>query len=250
MYVFMFTEKANFPITFMAKYFDVSPSAYYDWIKNKDRHIATAHQEAQLVEEIREIHNESAQTYGSPRIDKALRQNGFCVNHKRVERLMHDHEIVAIQPHATKRTTIAAIDPTSATDLVQRDFLPRTCDEKWCGDITYIRTQQGWLYLATVMDMASRRVLGYSMADHMRTSLIHDALKMAVATRSHTTMDGTIFHHDRGSQYMSGEFVNTCQQLGIRSSCSAVGVCFDCEDLCVEISRFVSDSQPSLLRVA
>ena len=115
---------------------------------------------------------------------------------------------------------------TAAGDLVGRDFNPAAPDTTWCGDITYLRTGEGWLFLATVIDLFSRRVIGWSAAAHMRTELVADALEMAVATRG-GTVSGVVFHTDRGSQYTSAGFGALCEQLGVTQSMGATGVCWD-----------------------
>ena len=115
---------------------------------------------------------------------------------------------------------------TAASDLVGRDFNPPAPDVTWCGDITYLRTGEGWLFLATVIDLYSRRVIGWSVAAHMRAELVADALKMAVATRG-GTVDGVVFHSDRGSQYSAASFGQLCERHGVRQSMGATGVCWD-----------------------
>lgn len=124
------------------------------------------------------------------------------------------------------RTTIVDRGATAADDLVGRDFNPAQPDVTWCGDITYLRTGEGWLFLATVIDLFSRRVIGWSVAEHVRTELVASALEMAVATRG-GHVDGVVFHSDRGSQYTSAEFGDLCTDLGVVQSMGATGVCWD-----------------------
>jgi len=226
-YSFIAAEKTNFPITFMCRYFCVSSSCYYDWCKGAQAREHRAAAQAHLVEQMRKIHTESNGTYGSPRMEPALRSLGYCVNHKRVEALMRDHDIVGYVPRRKVRTTIPASDAQTLPDLVKRDFDKPAPDIAWCGDITYIPTDEGWLYLATVIDLGSRRVLGISMEDHMRTSLVQAALRSAVGTRGTEIMDEAIFHSDRGSQYTSADFEATCTVLGITRSVGRTGVCWD-----------------------
>ncbi len=178
------------------------------------------------MEEIRAIHDEFDQTYGSPRVTVELANRGRCVNHKRVERLMRDHRIVGIHKPARVRTTIPAEDTPPLPDLVGRRFDPGVPDAAWVGDITYIRTGEGWLFLATVIDLGSRRLLGYAMADHMRTSLALDALTMAVGTRGGDTT-GIIFPSDRGAQYLSEGYRQTITDYGMAQSVGRTGVCWD-----------------------
>jgi transposase InsO family protein len=124
------------------------------------------------------------------------------------------------------RTTVVDPGATAASDLVGRDFNPTEPDTTWAGDITYLRTGEGWLFLATVIDLFSRRVIGWSVASHMRTELVANALEMAVASRG-GTVDGVVFHTDRGSQYTSAAFGELCEQLGVTQSMGATGVCWD-----------------------
>ena len=124
------------------------------------------------------------------------------------------------------RTTIIDRSAKAASDRVGRDFNPTAPNVTWCGDITYLRTGEGWLYLATVIDLFSRRVIGWSLAEHMRTTLVADALNTAVATRG-GHVDGVIFHSDRGCQYTSAEFGELCERLGVVQSMGATGVCWD-----------------------
>jgi len=157
-----------------------------------------------LLERIKEIHRKSRRTYGSPRVHAALRQEGRPCSKKRVAGLMRRNGLVGRCPRRFKRTTIP--DPMAiAVDLLKRIFGPGTIEinAAWCGDITYIRTWEGWLYLATVIDVASRRVVGWAMADHMRSELVCDALRMAIGARQPAR--GLIFHSDRGCQYTSAE---------------------------------------------
>lgn len=227
-YSFMFAERANFPVVFMANHFDVSTQAFYDWCAKVAGGLTTAEmQEAQLVAEMKAIHAESDETYGEPRMTPALRARGYCINHKRVERLMQKHQVIGHTPKRRAITTIRAVDADSVTDLVKRDFVKSKPDVAWCGDISYIRTWEGWLFLATVIDLGSRRVIGYAMAGHMRTELIEDALKMAVKTRGTHKMAGVVFHSDKGSQYNSEDFAATCTVLGILHSVGRKATCFD-----------------------
>ena len=204
----------------------VSRQAFYDWRERVAAPTVTDTAEAVLVAEIRVIHAEFKGTYGQPRMTPELVERGWCVNHKRVERLMRVHGIVGVHKPAKVRTTIPAEDNPPMPDLVQRKFDPGAPDVTWVGDITYIPTGQGWLYLASVLDLGSRRWLGYSMADHMRTELVADALTMAAGVRGGRTA-GIIFHGDRGSQYMSSDYRRLVTDLGMRQSVRRTGVCWD-----------------------
>ncbi|MGW2939398.1 IS3 family transposase, partial [Streptomyces sp. NPDC001156] len=160
------------------------------------------------------------------RVHAELRGFGHTVNRKRVERLMRKHGLQGLHLRRRKRTTVPDRLAPPAPDLVQRDFHAGKLNEKWCGDITYVQVGGAWLYLACVLDICSRRVLGWSMATPMRTELVTDALKMAVATRG-GSVDGVIFHADRGSQYTAAAFAQVCDGFRIRRSMGRVGSSYD-----------------------
>ena len=170
-YKWIAARKAEgFPITMTCKIAEVSRQAFNDWrLKRAGGPTAAELAEQRLVAETRKIQAEVDDTYGQPRMTPELRDRGFVVNHKRVERLMRVHGIVGVHKPAKVRTTIPAEDNPPMPDLIGRRFDPG--DVAWVGDITYIPTGEGWLYLASVLDLGSRRWLGYSMADHMRTEL-------------------------------------------------------------------------------
>lgn len=226
-YAFISAEKANFPVSFMCKQLGVPTTSYYDWCNNAQLRAEKQRQEAELVVVIKGVHKESEGTYGQPRMTPALRDLGYCLNHKKVERLMAKHQIIGYRPKKRIITTIRASDAENIIDLLKRDFRKPDRDIAWCGDISYIRTHEGWLYLATVIDLGSRRVIGYAMADHMRTELVEDALRMAVKTRGRTKMNNIVFHTDKGSQYTSEDFAKTAETLGIIRSVGRTGICFD-----------------------
>lgn len=216
----------GFPITAACKVAEVSATAFNDWRRRQAAGPTEAElEEARLVAAIRAIHDEFDGTYGEPRKNPELRDRGWEVNHKRVERLMRTHGIVGVHKPPRVRTTIRAEEQPPVPDLVGRLFDPGEPDVAWVGDITYIPTGEGWLYLSSVLDLGSRRWLGYSMADHMRTELVADALGMAAAARNHT--EGIVFHSDRGSQYLSSEYRDLLAELGMRQSAGRTGVCWD-----------------------
>ena len=217
----------GFPITMAAEVAEVSRQAFHDWqAKTAAGPTAAEQAEAELVEEIKAIHDEFDGTYGSPRVTEELARRGRCVNHKRVERLMRVHDIVGVHKPTKVRTTIPAENAPPLPDLIGRRFTPGRPDAAWVGDITYVATGEGWLYLASVLDLGSRRLLGYSMADHMRTELVADALTMAAGARGGVT-EGIVFHGDRGSQYLSGDYRHLIEDLGMRQSVGRTGVCWD-----------------------
>ncbi|MDP8929585.1 MAG: IS3 family transposase, partial [Actinomycetota bacterium] len=157
----------------------------------------------------------------------ALRRRGRPANHKRVERLMREHGIVGFRPHKRRSLTKQDADAPPLPDLVGRRFDPERLDHTWAGDITYVPTDEGWLYVAAVIDLASRRLVGWSMSTSPDAQLVADALKAAVATRGRTTMEGTIFHSDRGTQYTAHAFRDLSEQLGIHQSAGRTGSCLD-----------------------
>ena len=217
----------GFPITKACEAAGVSTSAYGDW-----RRCGAAGpsprdlEEARLVAEIKDVFDDSDGTYGEPRITPELRDRGWRVNHKRVERLMRIHGIVGVHKPPKLRTTIPAEEMPPLPDLVARRFTVGAPDVTWIGDITYIPTDEGWLYLSSVLDLGSRRWLGYSMADHMRTGLVADALEMAAAVRGGDTA-GIIFHSDRGAQYLSGDYRSLIGRYQMLQSVGRTGVSAD-----------------------
>ena len=191
-------KAAGFPVAAACQAAGVSTWAFYAWVASCRRGLSPGdHKQAELVTEIRSIHQESGGTYGSPRVHAELHRRGRPVNQKRVERLMRSHGIVGHRPR--RRRGLTKPDPSTppAPDLLGRLFDPDHPDVAWCGDITYVPTDEGWLYLASVIDLASRHLLGWSMGDHHDARLVCDALESAVATRGGQQMDDTIFHTDR-----------------------------------------------------
>jgi putative transposase len=221
-------KAAGFPVATACQAAGVSTSAYYAWAIRARQGPSDRHQqEAELVAEIRAIHRESAGTYGSPRVHAELGRRGHKVNRKRVERLMAAHGIVGHRPRRRRSLTRPDVGAAPVPDLLGRLFDPDRPDMAWCGDITYIPTQEGWLYLASVIDLASRHLLGWSMSTHHDADLVTGALQAAVATRGRDRMDGTIFHTDRGAEYTSAACINTCARLGLRRSMGRTGSCLD-----------------------
>ena len=221
-------KAAGFPVVAACQAAGVSASALYAWAaKGEQGQSAAEHAQAELVAEIRTIHAESGGTYGSPRVTHELRRRGWRVNHKRVERLMASHGLVGHRPRRRRGLTKADSATPPAPDLVGRLFDPDQPDVAWCGDITYIPTDEGWLYLASVIDLASRHLLGWSMDNCHDAGLVVGALEAAAATRGRHRMDGTIFHTDRGGEYTSAACINVCERLGLRRSMGRTGSCLD-----------------------
>ena len=201
----------------------VSASAYYAY-KKRPQPGAAKMAEAALEDEIRAIWADSDGTYGSPRVCAELGRRGRVVNHKRVERLMKRHDMAGFVPRKRRVTTTPSAH--RIPDLLGGDFGASRPDEPWVGDIGYIRTRQGFMYLAFVLDLASRRVVGISMAPHLKASLATDALREAIGTRG-GQVRGVVFHSDRGSQYTSGATAELCKVHGVRQSVDRTGVCWD-----------------------
>ena len=222
-------QKADgFPVVAACRAAGVSASAFYAWTaRHEQEPQAAEHAQAELVAKIHTIHGESAGTYGSPRVTAELRRRGWGVNHKRVERLMATHGIVGHRPRRRRSLTKPNTAEPPAPDLVGRLFAPDQPDRIWVSDLTYIPTDEGWLYLASVLDLASRHLLGWSMGQHHNAGLVCDALDAAVATRGRARMDGTIFHTDRGAEYTSIACIEICERLGLRRSMGRTGSCLD-----------------------
>ena len=220
--------KETYPVGMLCAELDVSASGYFHWLSRlNDRGYSTITRcsDSAALAHIRAIHAEVKGEYGWPRMQMELRARGLRMGKERVRKLMAEHGIRA----RTKRKFVVTTDskhrlPVSP-DLVQRHFTPDAPNRLWCGDITYIATDEGWLYLAAVIDMFSRQVVGWSLQEHMQTSLVKDALAMAWWRRRPPT--GVIFHSDRGSQYCSHEFQTALAKWQVRSSMSRKGNCWD-----------------------
>lgn len=218
------TDDNDWTVLEMCRTLGVSRSGFYGW-QNRPR-CKREVTDAMLAVEIEAIWECSDRTYGAPRVHRWLAKQGFRVGCKRVARIMRVNDWEGESGRRRIRTTVVDRGATAASDLVGRDFNPTEPDRTWVGDITYLRTTEGWLFLATVIDLFSRRVIGWSVANHMRTELVVDALKMAVATRGGAVSE-VVFHTDRGSQYTSAAFGELCRQLAVTQSMGATGVCWD-----------------------
>jgi transposase InsO family protein len=223
--IFSFIEqhKCAWPVTLMCQTLDVSCQGFYAWSKRPTS--AQQQRRDALLVEIRAVHAEVKQRYGSPRIHAELEARGVacCVN--TVAKLMHDNAIQAKSARKFKNTTDSNHSLPVADNLLDRDFHAQGPNERWLGDITYIPTREGWLYLAAIEDLYSRMVVGWSMADHMQSRLVVDALAMAVARR--LPDEGLLAHTDRGSQYASAHYQQLLSKHGIECSMSGVGQCWD-----------------------
>ena len=203
----------------------VARSSYYAWRGRTET--PTAARRRELAERIRNIFEDSRQTFGCRRVAAQLYRDGHECSVGLVADLMRELGLRAAQPRAYKRTTIAGERPVESPDLIERDFDPASSapGERLVGDITYLKTGEGWLYLATVIDLATRMVIGWQLADHMRTSLVVDALRMGIDAG--LIAPDAIFHSDRGCQYTSREFHRFCKDNLIRTSVGRTGVCWD-----------------------
>lgn len=218
-------EKANYPIRWMCSILGVPRSSFYDWRRQAATLTATAARRAELASVVNAVFVEFRQTYGCRRIARELNARGTACSVGLVADLMRELGLKAVQPRAYRVTTVHGVDDEYPADLIERDFTSSEPGTKLVGDITYLRTGQGWLYLATVIDLATRMVVGWQIADHMRTTLIIDALEMA---RLHGHVrPNAIFHSDRGTQYASADYAKYCAKVGVRRSMGRTGVCWD-----------------------
>lgn len=215
--------KASYPVAVMCRVLGVSRAGYYAWSKREpSRH---AIEDAQLSAAVKEIFVKSKQRYGSPRVHAELEELGVTVGRKRVERLMRENDLFATQPRAFQRTTDSDHDLVVAENELNREFEVTGPNQAWVTDITYLRTMQGWMFLAVVIDLFARRVVGWAMADHLRAELALEALQMALRERC---PGGSLVHHsDRGVQYASKAYRAVLDERGIVCSMSRRGDCWD-----------------------
>jgi putative transposase len=216
-------ERELFPVEFMCAELGVSRSGFYAWRGRGPS--ARASTDADLIAVIKAAFGRLRGNPGVRRMHAELRTLGHRLSRKRVWRLMQAAGLQGRHPKAWKRTTVAGDRPVGAPDLLGRNFTAARADERWCGDVTYIKTWTGWAYLATVIDLHSRAVVGWAIADHMRTELVIDALDMALRHRQPPA--GVIFHSDRGTQYTSSTFAAFCTDKKVRRSLGRTGSCFD-----------------------
>ena len=225
MTVFRFVEreKARFPVRTLCRVLGVSPSGYYAW-RERGPSARTLADRA-LIEQVRHAHARSRGTYGVPRVHAELRADGVHVGRKRVARLMAGAGLAGVHRRRFVTTTRQDRTATPAPDLVERDFTAPGPDRLWVADITYLPTRSRFCYLAAIVDAWSRRIVGWSMATHLRTELILGALDMAIARRQ--PADGLIHHSDRGTQYTSLAFGQKLREAGIAASMGSTGDAYD-----------------------
>lgn len=221
---FIEDRRAHYPVTIMCDVLGVSPAGYYAWRSRPESPRATANRE--LVDDIKRVHRDTNGRYGSPRVHAELRAQGRGASRGRIERLMRRHGIRAIMARPRRvRTTDSRHDFPIARNLLERNFTADAPNRIWLADITYVETDQGWLYLATVMDLYSRKIVGWAMADHLRAELPLAALAMAITTQRPGA--GLIHHSDRGVQYASAEYRKMMQSAAFRASMSRRADCYD-----------------------
>ena len=214
--------QAEFSTTLMCKTLGVTTSGFYAW----QSRAPSEHRRADLLfgDRIEAIFKSSRSTYGRPRIQAELRDAGIAISNRRAARLMRERNIYGASRRKWTITTVRNPHARPAPDLVDRKFTAERPDQLWVADITYIPTWSGFLYLAVVLDACSRRVVGWAMANHLRTELVLDALNMAIFRRRPASV---IHHSDQGTQYTSIAFGQRCKEAGVRPSMGSVGDCYD-----------------------
>lgn len=216
------TPEYAFPVEFMCDRLDVSKSGYYEWRDRPDSATTRRREELKLL--IQKAFEMSDSTYGHRRVHAQLARWGHDAGPELVRRLMRELGLVPCQPKP-KRFGLTQAAAGDVPDLVRRNFTAEAPGEKLVGDITYVKTGEGWLYLATVIDCCTKEVIGYAMDDHYQTPLISRAVRNAARNRKLSS--GAIFHSDRGSNYMSAEYAGVVQELGMRRSAGRTGICFE-----------------------
>lgn len=221
-------DRVGYPISLLCQVLEVPESSYYDWnATGRARAAIRSATDEALTDKIRFVHAASDSTYGAPRVTAELRDGGTVVSKRRVAELMRTAGIQGLsgREHSTTTTRRDRLS-TPVPDLVERMFQPAAPDLVWYGDITYIWIERKFYYLATVIDACTKQVIGWALADHMRTELVSQALKMAVSRRG-GQVNNVIFHTDRGSQYTSNDFRKLCTSLRVRQSMGRTGICYD-----------------------
>jgi transposase InsO family protein len=219
---FVADHQVRYGVKRLCRVLKLARSSYYYWRSTEADRAARDAADVVLVGRIKAVHATHDTTYGAPRITAELRDDGLAINHKRVARVMRRFGVRGLR--LRRRVTTTITDPASvkAPDLIGRDFTAAAVNQRYVGDITYLPVgERGFLYLATVIDLHSRRLAGWAIADHMRTDLVVEALNAAERTRG--SLDGAIMHTDHGAQYTSKSFAAACARAGVRQSMSAVG---------------------------
>ena len=216
-------EKAKYPVYLLCKVLKVSRSGYYQWIKKGAK--TPRSDEDNLRLHIKAIHTKSRKTYGAPRITESLRRQGMKVGHNRVARIMREQDIRGLPKKKNRKPSCLSEPLSEARNILERNFEVTAPNQVWVGDITYIRTLEGWLYLSVLIDLYSRRVVGWEARDNMDTELCQETLRKAVVLRSPSP--GLLHHTDRGSQYTSRNYLSQLSQEGLHQSLSRAGDCWD-----------------------
>jgi len=222
-YRFIQVEKAEYPVTILCRVLHIARSGYYAWARRGASARATA--DKALTEQITLIHERSRHTYGAPRVHAALRASGVRCGSRRVARLMRVAGLAGCRRRRRARTTVTDPARAPSPNLVARDFAAPAANRLWIGDITYVPTWEGWLSVAVLLDACSRRVVGWAMADHVRTELALEALAMALQARRPAA--GLVHHTDRGCQYTAHAYQSLLASHGIAASMSRAGDCYD-----------------------
>ena len=220
---FIDKHKKTWPVNLMCQVLHVSPSGYYDWRKRPECDQSRSNRA--LDAEISLVFNEHKQRYGVPRIRDELKDRGHKCSVNRVARRMKKLGLKGIQAKKFKRTTDSSHNKPVAPDLIEQDFTASCANQKWVSDLTYIWTDEGWLYLAVIMDLYSRAIIGWSMGKRMTQQLMCDALTMALFRRGFPK--GVIIHSDRGSQYCSKVYQKLIKVMGLRCSMGRRATCYD-----------------------
>ena len=219
----MFDHRNRYPVRRMCRVLEIAPSGYYAWLRRPESR--RVREDRRLLVEIKAIHKENRGAYGSPRVHAELKDRQMRHGKKRVARLMRANGIRAKQSKKFKATTNSRHSHPVAPNLLQRNFRADMPDQKWLADITFIPTREGWLYLAAILDLHSKLIVGWSMAGRMNKQLVLDALSMAVDRRK--PGPGLTHHSDRGSQYACGEYQRALHSHGMICSMSRKGDCWD-----------------------
>jgi transposase InsO family protein len=251
-YQFIEENKQDFPVVVMCCVLGVSESGYYAWRKRGT--CQRQREDAQLTQEIRQVFDKHQGRYGSPRVHRELRDEGVSCSRKRVARLMQEAELVARRKRRRVLTTRRDTSHSVAPNFLNREFAATEPNTKWVTDITYIPTTAGWLYLAVILDLYSRMVVGWSMSRHCDEELVGNALRMALARRR--PQSGLLHHSDRGSQYTSRAYQECLEQFQIVVSMSRKGTCWDnaamesffgtLKEECIENTIYTSHEQARL----
>jgi transposase InsO family protein len=220
---FIEDHRDQFPVTRMCKVLAVSPSGYYAWHQRPPSAREMANRE--LYNKIEVVYNDNHGVYGSPRIYRELKDQGVVCSENRVARVMRLRDLQAKQSKRFKTTTRRNRAHPAAPNLLKRDFTADRPDQKWLADITYIATLEGWLYLATILDLHTRRIVGWAMSDRMTSALTIAALKMALLQRQ--PQAGLIHHSDQGSQYTDQAYQALLKDRGVRASMNGAGSWYD-----------------------